>query len=114
MPDDANLVQDDELDSVLEGLEKIEQFDPPAEFREKAQIKDSAIYEQAARDPEAFWAEQARTLHWDQPFSTVLDDSNPPFYRWFPDGTLNASYNCLDRHVEAGRGDRIAFHWRGE
>jgi acetyl-CoA synthetase len=44
----------------------------------------------------------------------VLDDSNPPFYTWFADGTLNASYNCLDRHVNAGHGDRVAFHWQGE
>jgi acetyl-CoA synthetase len=114
MPDDATLVPDDELDSVLEDLQKIEKFDPPPEFRNQAQIRDASIYDQAARDPEAFWAEQARALHWDQPFTTVLDDSNPPFYRWFGDGTLNASYNCLDRHVEAGRGDRIAYHWRGE
>src|SRR4029077_3951186 len=48
------------------------------------------------------------------PFQAVLDDSNPPFYKWFSDGTLNASYNCLDRHVEAGIGERVAFHWRGE
>ena len=53
-------------------------------------------------------------LHWDKPFTTVLDDSNPPFYKWFTDGTLNVSYNCLDRHVEAGRGNRVAFHWAGE
>ena len=71
-------------------------------------------YEQAALDPDAFWAEQARTLHWDEPFTTVLDDSNPPFYKWFTDGKLNVSYNCLDRHVEAGHGDRVAFHWAGE
>ena len=44
----------------------------------------------------------------------MLDDANPPFYRWFTDGRINASYNCLDRHVEAGRGDRVAFHWHGE
>ena len=53
-------------------------------------------------------------LHWDVPFSTVLDDSRPPFYKWFTDGKLNVSYNCLDRHVEAGRGHRVAFHWAGE
>ena len=53
----------------------------------------------------AWWAEQARErLHWDTPFSSVLDDSNPPFYTWFADGTINVSYNCLDRHVLAGRG----------
>ena len=57
---------------------------------------------------------QARTLAWDKPFTTTLDDSNPPFYKWFTDGTLNVSYNCLDRHVEAGHGDRVAFHWAGE
>ena len=44
----------------------------------------------------------------------MLDDSNPPFYKWFTDGKLNVSYNCLDRHVEAGRGNRVAFHWAGE
>src|SRR6185503_16509729 len=56
----------------------------------------------------------ARELHWDTPFSTVLDDSRAPFVTWFADGRLNASYNCLDRHVEAGLGARIAYHWRGE
>ena len=74
----------------------------------------SEVYEAAKRDPEGYWADQARQLHWDKPFSTVLDDSNPPFFKWFTDGTLNVSYNCLDRHVEAGRGDRVAYHWRGE
>ncbi len=72
------------------------------------------MHAQAELDPEAFWAEQARGLHWDEPFTTMLDDSNPPFYKWFTDGTLNVSYNCLDRHVEAGHGDRVAFHWAGE
>src|SRR6266581_5152790 len=73
------------------------------------------LREQAAADPAAWWAVQARErLHWDTPFSSVLDDSNPPFYTWFADGTINVSYNCLDRHVLAGRGDRVAFYWRGE
>ena len=63
----------------------------------------------------AWWATQARErLHWDTPFSSVLDDSNPPFYTWFADGTINVSHNCLDRHVLAGHGDRVAFYWRGE
>src|SRR5207342_3581678 len=71
--------------------------------------------EKAAADGPAWWADQARQrLDWQTPFSSVLDDSNPPFYSWFADGRLNASYNCLDRHVEAGHGDRVAFHWRGE
>jgi acetyl-CoA synthetase len=63
----------------------------------------------------AWWAQQARDrLHWQTPFQAVLDDTNPPFYTWFADGALNASYNCLDRHVAAGHGDRVAFHWFGE
>ena len=72
------------------------------------------MYAAAARDPEGYWAERARELHWDTPFTTVLDESEAPFVTWFADGTLNVSYNCLDRHVEAGLGDRVAYHWRGE
>jgi len=53
-------------------------------------------------------------LDWNTEPTQSLDGSNPPFYKWFEDGKLNASYNCLDRHIEAGRGDRVAFHWRGE
>src|SRR5205085_2995087 len=79
-----------------------------------ALLSDPEVYERARRDPLGWWAEQARALDWFTPFEEILDDSNPPFYEWFKDGTLNASYNCLDRHVEAGRGERVAFHWRGE
>ena len=57
---------------------------------------------------------QAEQLDWFKPWERVLDDDDPPFYKWFTGGTLNVSYNCLDRHVIAGRGDRVAFHWRGE
>jgi acetyl-CoA synthetase len=99
-----------ELDAMLE----IERFDPPEEFRRQALLSDPAIYEEAARDPQGWWARQAESLHWDEPWDTVLDDSDPPFYKWFTGGRLNASYNCLDRHVEAGIGDRVAYHWRGE
>ncbi|MEV6836355.1 acetate--CoA ligase [Streptomyces sp. NPDC051133] len=73
-----------------------------------------ALYAQAAADRLGFWAEQARHLSWTKPFTTVLDDTEAPFYRWFTDGTLNASANCLDRHVAAGLGDRVAYHWHGE
>jgi acetyl-CoA synthetase len=115
MTDDAKLPQTaEELERVLEDLMQVEKFEPPREFRERAQVPDPEVYKAAESDLEAYWAERARQLHWDQPFSTVLDDSNPPFYKWFADGTLNASYNCLDRHIEAGRGDRVAYHWRGE
>src|SRR6185437_6530946 len=99
----------------LEQLLQTPDFAPPTEFAAQAKVADAAVYEQAAADPQAWWAGQARQrLDWGTPFATVLDDSNPPFYRWFADGTLNASYNCLDRHVQAGHGDRVAFHWHGE
>jgi acetyl-CoA synthetase len=93
---------------------EVERFEPPAEFREQALLNDPSIYEQAARDPQAWWAEQAEQLHWFRKWDQVLDDSNPPFYKWFIGGTLNASYNCLDRHVEAGLAGRVAYHWYGE
>jgi acetyl-CoA synthetase len=102
------------LDRELAGLLDVECFDPPAEFREHALLNDPAIYQQAARDPQAWWASQAEELDWFQQWTRVLDDDDPPFYKWFAGGTLNVSYNCLDRHVLAGRGERVAFHWRGE
>src|SRR5580658_9113965 len=99
----------------LELLLQTRDFPPSAEFAAQAEVVDPAVYEQAAADPQGWWAGQARQrLDWATPFTEVLDDSNPPFYRWFADGTLNVSYNCLDRHVQAGYGDRVAFHWHGE
>jgi acetyl-CoA synthetase len=114
MATESEISDGDQLDRELADLLDVERFEPPPEFREQALLKDPAIYEEAARDPQAWWARQAEELHWFRPWNTVLDDSNPPFYKWFLGGTLNVSYNCLDRHVEAGRGDRVAFHWRGE
>src|ERR1700683_1339005 len=104
-----------EAEQRVELLLKVKYFAPPAEFTAQAKVADPAVYNQAAADPPAWWAAQARErLDWATPFTEVLDDSNPPFYRWFADGTLNVSYNCLDRHVQAGHGDRVAFHWHGE
>ena len=91
-----------------------EVFEPPKEFVERALISDESVHEEAARDPEGWWAEQADALDWFERWDTVLDESEAPFYKWFTGGRLNASYNALDRHVEAGRGDRVAYHWRGE
>src|SRR3954465_7794476 len=91
-----------------------ERFDPPSGFHDKALIGDESEHEAAARDPEAWWAKQAEALHWFERWEAVLDESEAPFYKWFAGGKLNASYNALDRHVEAGRGDKVAFHWRGE
>ncbi|MCC5952893.1 MAG: acetate--CoA ligase [Acidimicrobiia bacterium] len=89
-------------------------FAPPEEFAETALVTDRSLYEEAAADPEAFWARQARELlSWYRDFDTVLE-WDLPFARWFDGGTLNVSYNCLDRHVEAGRGDKVAFWWEGE
>jgi acetyl-CoA synthetase len=103
------------VEERLEQLLRAGEFPPPPEFAEHAKVRDPAVCEEAAKDGPAWWAGQARErLDWQTPFSSVLDDSDPPFYSWFADGRLNASYNCLDRHVEAGHGDRVAFHWRGE
>ena len=87
-------------------------FEPPAEIAEHANLKAEA-YERAAEDRESFWAEQAERLDWDQKWDRVLDWDNPPFAKWFVGGRLNAAYNCVDRHVEAGHGDRVAYHWIG-
>ena len=108
------LLAGEPLERRLEELLHQERFAPPQPFVASARANDASVHARAELDPDAFWAEQARTLHWDEPFTTVLDDSNPPFYKWFTDGKLNVSYNCLDRHVEAGRGNRVAFHWAGE
>ena len=103
-----------ELEDELAELLDQETFDPPAEFVEKALLTDPAIYEEAAKDPVAWWEKQAEDLHWFEKWDTALDESNPPYYKWFQGGKINAAYNCLDRHVEDGKGDRVAFHWRGE
>ena len=103
-----------DVDQRIAELLEQETFEPPAEFVEKALLSDPAIYDEAERDFEGWWAKQAEDLDWFERWDTTLDDSEAPFYKWFTGGTLNASYNCLDRHVEAGNGDRVAFHWRGE
>jgi acetyl-CoA synthetase len=106
---------DSSLERELDRMLEIESFEPPAEFRERALWSDPKIYEEAAADPVAWWTARSKELlDWDVEPTEGLDDSNPPFYRWFEDGRLNASAQCLDRHVAAGIGDRVAYHWRGE
>src|ERR687895_2114562 len=101
-------------DEALENLlHEDRRFPPPPDLAANANVT-RETYERAAADFERFWAEQARRISWDKEPSEVLDWSNPPFATWFADGTLNAAYNCLDRHVEAGLGDRVAFHFEGE
>jgi acetyl-CoA synthetase len=88
-------------------------FTPSESFRHAAVVGDPGIYERAEADWTGFWAEQAGALDWFRTWDTVLE-WDLPFARWFDGGTLNVSYNCLDRHVAAGRGDTVAFHWEGE
>jgi acetyl-CoA synthetase len=89
-------------------------FEPSAEFRAHALVSDRSLYDEADADPVAFWARQARELlTWFRDFDEPLV-WDLPFAQWFVGGELNVSYNCLDRHVEAGRGDKIAYHWEGE
>ena len=95
-------------------LHEYRTFPPSEEFAANAVATD-AVYGEAATDRLEFWARQARDLlHWETPFTRTLDWSNPPFAKWFDDGHLNVSYNCLDRHVDAGNGDRVALYWEGE
>jgi acetyl-CoA synthetase len=94
-------------------LHEERRFPPPEELAANANLKAEA-YERAAADRLGYWEEQADRLTWATRWNEVLDWSNPPFAKWFVGGKLNAAYNCLDRHVEAGRGDKVAFHFEGE
>ncbi len=88
-------------------------FPPSAELTAQANAGAQA-YEEAQRDRLAFWETQARRLTWEKEWDQVLDWSNPPFAKWFVGGRINVAYNCVDRHVEAGHGDQVAYHWEGE
>ena len=94
-------------------LHEERRFEPPRELAEHANVGAEA-YERAAADRVAFWGEQAERISWAEPPTQVLDWSDKPFAKWYLGGRLNAAYNCVDRHVEAGLGDRVAFHWVGE
>jgi acetyl-CoA synthetase len=103
-----------EVERDLEVLLKDEEvFEPPEDFVERANFSDPSIYDEAEKDFEAWWERWAKELDWFEPWQTVLE-WNPPWAKWFQEGKLNASHNCLDRHVEAGNGDRVAYHWVGE
>jgi acetyl-CoA synthetase len=88
-------------------------FPPPPAFTAQANARDKAIYEAAAKDLEGFWAEHAKTLSWRKPFTKVLE-WDAPYAKWFLGGEMNISENCLDRHVKAGKGTKVAYHWEGE
>ncbi|HET9661791.1 MAG TPA: acetate--CoA ligase [Thermomicrobiales bacterium] len=88
-------------------------FPPSPEFVAQANVNSPDIYAEAAADLEGFWADEAAKLDWFEPWQTVLD-WQLPYAKWFDGGKLNVSYNCLDRHVAAGKGDRVAYYWEGE
>lgn len=94
-------------------LRETRQFAPPADFAAQANCQDPDVYAKAARDPQKWWTDWAEKLQWDKPWHTVME-WEPPYAKWFLGGKLNASVQCLDRHVAAGHGDRVAYHWEGE
>ncbi len=94
-------------------LKEERSFPPPPDFAAQANVRDPGIYEQAARDPEGWWAEHAATFEWFRKWDRVLD-WQLPWAQWFVGGKMNVSVNCVDRHVKAGRGDRVAYYFEGE
>ncbi len=113
MSDETGHADDAQSAAIEDYLAELRTFPPPEDFARSAVVRDRTLYEQAERDPEGFWAEQARALTWFEPWEQVLD-WQLPFAKWFVGGRLNVAFNCLDRHVEAGAGDRVAFHFEGE
>ena len=97
--------------------QQTERFNPPADFAGAAHVPSFEAYQELHRrsldDPEGFWREVTDGFTWFKPW-TQLQEGSPPFVQWFVDGETNISVNCLDRHVEAGRGDRVAYYWEGE
>ncbi len=101
-------------DAIEQLMEELRTFEASEEFKAQALVSDNSMYEAAAADRLAFWAEQAERLDWIEPWNQVLDWSDAPFAKWFVDGKLNVSANCLDRHVANGLGDRVAYFFEGE
>jgi acetyl-CoA synthetase len=102
-----------EVERTIEALlQERRTFAPPKEFTSRANVSDDSVYRRAEEDPDGWWAELARRLDWFEQWDRVFD-WDPPHHRWFVGGKLNASHNCLDRHLERN-GDRVAFHWVGE
>ncbi|EMA00438.1 acetate--CoA ligase [Haloferax denitrificans] len=102
-------------DTELEArLVEQEEFEPSEEFVAQANVSDPAVYDEFEENWPDCWERAAEMLDWDEAYDEVLDDSNPPFYKWFTGGKLNVSYNCVDRHVENGDKNRVAIKWEGE
>ena len=107
MPDPKDYAEIDDL------LREDRTFPPPAGFRARAVVRDESVYAEAERDPEAFWAKFAGELEWSRPWDKVLE-WQPPHAKWFVGGRLNASVNCVDRHVRGPRRNKAALIWEGE
>src|SRR6185295_4862327 len=98
---------------IADLLQEDRSFQPPPEFRAKANVNDPGVYERADKDPEAFWASFASELEWFTPWTKILE-WKPPHAKWFVGGTINASVNCVDRHVRGARRNKAALIWEGE
>ena len=104
----------DEHDTIDALLDEQRTFPPSAEFKRTALTTDTTLYDEGTADYQGFWARQAaELLGWEREWHTICE-WDLPFAKWFVGGRLNVSYNCLDRHVLAGKGDRVAFYWEGE
>ena len=101
-------------DAIEDLLQEGRTFPPPEAFKKDALVTAADIYDEANEDREGFWARQAADLDWFQEWDQILDWSGAPYAKWFVGGTLNVSHNCLDRHVDGGHGDQVAYHWEGE
>ena len=105
----------DVSDAIEAHLDETRKVPPPAAFTARARIQDRALWDAAEPDVPAFWLQHAlEQITWFKEPTVALNDANPPFFKWFEDGELNLAYNCLDRHVEAGGGDKVAYTWIGE
>jgi len=100
-------------DAISDLLKEGRTFPPPGDFKRDALITDAGIYDEADTDREGFWAREADHLDWHRDWDTILE-WEPPYAKWFVGGQLNVAHNCVDRHVEAGHGDQVAYHWEGE
>ena len=110
-----DMADDESGDGQLEArLAEQEAFEPSDDFVEQANVSDESIYDEFEDNWPECWTRAADLLDWEEEYTQVLDDSEEPFYEWFADGTLNASYNCVDRHVESGAKNRVAIKWEGE
>src|SRR5215208_754318 len=104
---------DKPLAEIADLLQEDRTFEPSPEFCAAANVRDAAVYDRAEADPEGFWANFARELEWSRPWTTILE-WNPPHAKWFVGGTLNASVNCIDRHIRGPRRNKAAIIWEGE